>query len=696
MAGSPALAWDKGRRLAELVGDRRALLILDGLEPLQYPPANSALKGHLKDQGITALLTGLAAKSAGLCVVTTRYSVTDLKSYWQSTAPEVKLLRLLKEAGVDLLQKLGVRKSSGTQAEFEKLVEDVKGHALTLNLLGKFLHDAHTGDIRKRDLVRLEEADDEEQAGHAFRVMDAYVAWFESEGDKGKRAVALLRLLGLFDRPATGDCIAALMKKPPIPGLTDSLAGLSDAQRNVVLTRLEEAHLLTVDRDGAGTLLSLDAHPHIREYFAKRLLEGQPAAWQAGHKRVYEHLCEATKDKPKPTLEDLQPLYQAIAHGCHAGMQQTASYDVYRDRILRSNEFYSTRMLGAFGADLGAVACFFEPPWSRVSSALSEAEQAWLLNLAAFRLRALGRLTEAVQPMRTALELGIKQEGWKSVAVLASNLSELELTLGMIADSVRDAERAVDYAARSGDAFQQISKSTRHGDALHHAGLRAKALKCFSDAEGMQAAWQPKYPLLYSLAGFFYCDLLLANAERATWQRVFDTSAQASLVGQHLSLALQDCKGVETRAKQMLEWERGMRGAPILDFALHHLMLGRASLYGAILGGREIGPARADIEQAVHGLRQAGQQDDLPRGLLTRAWLRFLQGDRAAAEADLNEAYEIAERGPMPLHVADVHLYRARLFRDRDELQKARILIDKHGWERRRDELNDAEAALKP
>jgi hypothetical protein len=88
--------------------------------------------------------------------------------------------------------------------------------------------------------------------------MDAYVRWFESEGEKGKRALSVLRLLGLFDRPATADCVAALLKAPAIPGLTDALVGMSEAQRNVVFTRLEAAKLLTVNRDSAGTLLSLD------------------------------------------------------------------------------------------------------------------------------------------------------------------------------------------------------------------------------------------------------------------------------------------------------------------------------------------------------------------------------------------------------------------------------------------------------
>jgi len=49
MAGSAQGAFDKGRRLAQLVGERRALLILDGLEPLQFAPT-SPTPGELKDQ----------------------------------------------------------------------------------------------------------------------------------------------------------------------------------------------------------------------------------------------------------------------------------------------------------------------------------------------------------------------------------------------------------------------------------------------------------------------------------------------------------------------------------------------------------------------------------------------------------------------------------------------------------------------
>lgn len=140
----------------------------------------------------------------------------------------------------------------------------------------------------------------------------------------------------------------------------------------------------------------------------------------------------------------------------------------------------------------------------------------------------------------------------------------------------------------------------------------------------------------------------------------------------------------------MFEWRSP--NDSILDIALGHLTLSRALLYRAILEGSAIETAQADVEQAVACLRRGGRQDYLPQGLLTRAWLRSALGDPDGARADLAGAQEIAERGPMPLHLADVHLYRARLFHDRAALAEARRLVEKHGYGRRREELADLEA----
>ena len=739
MAESSQGAFDKGRRLAQLVGERRALLILDGVEPLQYAPT-SPTPGELKDQGIAALLKGLAAANHGLCVVTTWYSIPDLRAYWQTTAPQKSLPHLSKVAGVALLQSLGVK---GNQKEFETLVEDVKGHALTLNLLGGFLKRAFKGDIRQRNRVKFEKADDKTQGGHAFRTMAAYEQWLLTGGDEGCREVAILRLMGLFDRPADARCLEAL-RNESIPDLTEPLFLLQDDDWEFSLTGLEEAKLLTVTRDAAGTLLALDAHPLLRDYFARQLRTQHPEAWRAAHRRLYEHLCATTPDKPKPTLEDLQPLYQAVAHGCQAGMQQEARAKVYRDRIARRQEAYSTAKLGAFGSDLGAVACFFEQPWSRLSPSLTETDQAWLLNQAAFCLLALGRLTEALDPMRATMKINAGKSEWKNAAVCASNLSELELTLGEVTGAVGDAEHSVTYAGRSGDAFQKLCNRTTHADALHQAGRRAEAQARFREAEEMQAEDRPEYPLLYSVLGFRYCDLLLAAPERAAWQCILGSAGFRPAVSGILpetppragtdktrssneaatSSAVQDarrsrkdarapqiqsCRTVSQRAAQTLKWEEGTPGAPILDFALHHLTLGRAALYEGILQGSSLDPCHASLQRAVDGLRRAGRSDYLPRGLLTRAWLRSLTGAESA-QSDLDEAWEIAERGPMPLFLADIHLHRARLFgrhapgttgeqypweSPAADLAAARALIMKHGYLRRLEELEDAEAAAR-
>ena len=66
--------------VVKLIGGRRCLLVLDGLEPLQYPPG--AMHGMLKDPGMAALLRGLAGKNEGLCVVTTRERVDEIKQHY--------------------------------------------------------------------------------------------------------------------------------------------------------------------------------------------------------------------------------------------------------------------------------------------------------------------------------------------------------------------------------------------------------------------------------------------------------------------------------------------------------------------------------------------------------------------------------------------------------------------------------------
>ena len=697
-AAGSASPYEKGQRLARIVGNRRSLLILDGIEPLQYSPA-SATPGELKDAGLAALLKSLAADSDGLCVVTTRYSLLDLKGFWETTTPEEKIQRLSREAGVHLLKTLGVR---GTTSELELLVEDVKGHALTLTLLGTYLRDAHGGDIRKRDVVKLEEAA-EEQDSPAFQLIEAYERVFD-EDDRGKRALAVLRLLGLFDRPMTADCLAALLEDPAIPNLTDPLIELSEAQRNLAFRRLEEAKLITIERDESATLVSLDGHPLLREYFARQLRTQQLDAWEEAHWRLCQYFYNTAPKKPEPTLEDLQPLYQAIAHGCQAGLKKEVADGIYFSRITLGDEFYNTKKLGAYATDLGAIVGFFETPWTRVSSVLPESDQALLLNVASFDLRALGRLNEALKPARASVQAQVKLENWTQAAINASNLTELELMLGEMDKALSDGEMTVTYADLTDDSSLKMLKRPTYAEALHQAGRSADAQALYVEAEQMQKELQPHYPWFYALRSFRFCELLLDPAERTAWRRVLMEKHEEEYEDESVLREVSERGAFSLTVDQNNNW--------LLDIALDYLTIGRSFLYATVLGKSDL-PSEAKqsavknmLDEAVSRLRHAGQQAMVPHGLLTRAWFRSFTGINTGADSaqtDLDEAWEIAERGPMRLLMADIHLHRARLFfreakypwtSPATDLKAAEELINKCSYHRRDEELADAKRVI--
>jgi hypothetical protein len=181
---NPALnPWDKGQRLAEAVAAERTLLLLDGVEPLQYPPGTSA--GALRAPGLKALLGHLvSAGHPGLCLITSRERLTDLAEYErtrdhpQGRVRTLDLGNLGPADGARLLHRLGVRRAGAARIqegdpELLALSQDLDGHALTLSLLGRWLALACEGDVRRRDQVDFTEADREVQHGHAFKVMAA-------------------------------------------------------------------------------------------------------------------------------------------------------------------------------------------------------------------------------------------------------------------------------------------------------------------------------------------------------------------------------------------------------------------------------------------------------------------------------------------------------------------------------------------
>lgn len=670
-AGSP---WDKGERLAALVRAQKTLLILDGLEPLQSDVAVE--RGKVKDPGLAVLLAELARDNPGLCVITTRELVADLAPF-AGTARQENLEHLSPAAGRALLRIGGVQ---GTDAELEALSAAFGNHALAVTLLTSYLqalpgHPAsRAGEIPDLDAP-------EEKGKHPRRVMAAFAARF---GDGPE--VELLQVLGLFDRPAELAAIEAVRAAPPIPGLTEHISKMDAAAWLRLLESLRRVKMIAAESRHRDEVL--DAHPLVREHFGEQLKLTNAAAWREAHGRLYEYYKGSAPERPC-TLEAMAPLFAAVAHCCAAGRHQEALLEVYWRRIQRGNEFFTTTILGAFGADLAALAGFFDPPWRRPVAGLRESDKAFVLNQAGFRLCALGRLVEAMEPMTAALDRAIAQRDWKNAAIGAGNLSELSLAAGDLPAALRTAEQSVELADRSGDAFGRLYNCTTLADALHQAGRMDEAAARFSEAEAMQAARQPEFPLLYSLQGYRYCDLLLAQGQ---------------------------AEEVLRRAGQTLEWASKASGVSLLDIALNHLSLGRAHLMLALAqaAAATLAPssfvlrpssgrasAASELDRAVTGLRQAGRQDYIPLGLLARAALRRATREFDRTRRDVDEALGIATRGGMRPYEADCHLEYARLCLAlgdatgaREHFTVARRMVAEMGYGRREGEVAELEGAL--
>jgi len=340
-------AWEKGERLAKLIAHRRTLLVLDGLEPLQNPPG--PLEGRVREPSLQALLRELAAFNTGLCVITTRTPVADIADYERTSALRRSLEQLSSDAGAKLLRALGVK---GDEVELRSASDDFRGHCLALTLLGSYLTDAYDGDIRRREEVSARLAHDLRQGSHARKVMESYQSWL-GEGPE----LAVLRMLGLFDRPADEQTFGVLLKSPAIPGLTESLTDLRPTEWQTILAKLRRARLLA--REDPHNPGQLDTHPLVREYFGEQLRSQQTDAWKECNRRLFHYYQTLVPQLPN-SFTEAEPLFSAVICACHAGLFREALHEVYVPRIQRRNACFAANVLGATGRLLSALVHFFE------------------------------------------------------------------------------------------------------------------------------------------------------------------------------------------------------------------------------------------------------------------------------------------------------------------------------------------------
>ncbi len=654
MANSPASARQKAQRLATLVRQQKTLLILDGVEPLQYP-LGEPHNGRMRDEGVKVLLKELASSNSGLCVVSTRQEIRELKDGLVLQQP---LSPLSPGAGADLLAEL--LRVKNRRQELEAASKEYYGHALALTLLGNLLREYHHGDIRQRHMIPpLEEED--VWGSHAKRVLTSYAMLLE-----GKPELGILRIMSLFDRPADVIVVNELRKYPAILAITEALVALSEIEWKRACKHLRDLGLL---QEGD----QLDCHPLIREHFAVELLVAHEEAWKEAHRRLYEYY-EALPEKEFPdTLEEMEPLYRAMGHGCKAGLYQEAFLEILVNRINRKSLHYSLYNLASYSSILAAIVFFFDTPWKVLNSKLSPNSEGTLMNFATWCLRAVGRLREAKDPNEIGLEFRKKNHDWSSAGIMASNLSELLLQLGEIKNAIDQGSEAVSISRASQNPRILLLAMAVLSEALLQAGNIDEVEVLFQEAEAMREANHLESRELEFVLSLHFREYLLLKEE---WTLLLNR--------------------IECTKPTVNEYDLLFEGA------INHLHTGKALHLQANKGDTgSLLKASTELTQCIASFRSVNRMDYIPQGLLARAALLRDMKDYEAAQADLDEVYEIADP-EMRLHLTDYHLESARLCLSignkhpeaQDQYEKAKKLIEETGYHRRYKELEELRTML--
>ena len=712
---SAALAWlggdapisvnpsERGHQLADLVRKQKMLLVLDGIEPLQYPLSSPHVGGQFTDESIRALLADLAEPGwKGLCLVTTRVPLTDLDRFQGTgTVVQLDLENLTAEDGAVLLQDLIVRRTP--RRELLDAVREIDGHALAVTLLGNYIRDVHDGHLAGRfDLDELTVF--AREGGHARRIMASYTNWLERYGQTAE--LAILRLIGLFDRPAEPEAMSALLADAAMTPYTGSLQIIGDENWSTAVDTLRKMGLLSRPiLQWPGTI---DAHPLVREHFRELVRRSDPDVWLQGNRTLFGYYQSQAPDFPE-TSGEMSQLYAAVTHGCAAELHQDVFDQVLLPRVWRDRRMnFSTRILGMTGSDLVALSNYFLPrQWQEIREiSLSPRARVLVLTNAGVRLRQLGRLIDArdcfgavAREINTEVADPVELED--ASYAFAQNCELLVIAGKLIKDLDRpgdesrtaqySAMHAIEHSSRGQEPYFSMHAHSTLGEVYFMLGDLQKAGELFEQARSIDRERHPRPPFLYS-QGLFRYGYYLIETGRA-------------------EQILSDASTDET-------WGTNAGDSSLLSQAIRILILGaahRAMIEAERRDTNFLAETEKLLDQAIDAFKYAGYSDYTVRGLLERAHFYRLRGGPEyyrKALRDLDDATIETARGQMDILFTDVLLQRAASYliywrtmtnSERDEirvkikesLKDAATRVDDLNYGRRRDMLTKLQAAAR-
>lgn len=653
---SKGTPWSKAARLANLIRESRTLLILDGLEPLQYPPGKK--HGQVENPAVSFLIRELASSNPGMMLITTRSAVADVKAFSDGRVATLHLTNLAESEGIELLRQYGVK---GSKQQFESVVRSYSGHPLSLSLIAGYLATVHRGELA-RLTVDHSVLDDTHHESHVSRIMSEYMQWLE-----GRPGLQILQLVSLMERTTKAVEVRDAARMRSEPGVTDQIFAISDAEFMYAIQELVFAKLLNSKMIGGEE--TIECHPLVKDCISKELQTNKREHWQRGNKLIFDHLLAQSPEDPQ-NMEDMEPLFHAVVHGTRAGNFEEA-FDLYFSKIKKGQ--FSIFTEGSHHADQTCIRSFFESRWTKPTASLSRESQMYLITSAATNLIYLGEIAEAIAPFEVSISWFVENEDWLQASVAAAPLLSMYIASGRL-DSATDLINEMEQVIHRSENEIAIAMASNFRAYIHYlAGDFEKAGKIFQQADSVLLKPIPDSPVMFPTISSYYCKYLLeigrltdalerslktfAWRQRKTWQVAIDTTS--------------------------------IYASDLLVLGLIFLKLGDKA------------NAKIQLDKQVELFRSADEWLYLPTGLNSRAKLHLALRDLESATRDLQEALEISEQTGAKfgeweacLDLAQLHIYKNDFPTASDYLSRARSIPEMRSYRFRDREIEELQSKL--
>jgi tetratricopeptide (TPR) repeat protein len=526
-----ALKWPE-LLLKNLRRQKRALLVLDGLEPHQVPEGR-ANAGSIDDAELREFIDELVQQPGNsTTVITSRVMPSSLKKHQSSG--QVRVIRLAPLELPSSLQVLAAAGLNPATAETLALAEGCKGHPLLLSLVGPAV--AHgTYDLAQfeRHSVPSELSGRNDFQLTVRRFIDSQLPTL------GAEAAAVLFATCMFDKPIEFDQLKArLLNRASIPRITSPLwrreargrARFSEALFVRGVESLKAAAMLSLKEGESGQRVlsaqpstwTLEVHPLIQTGIQATLMERYDLDWRKAHWTIYRTLVDSVKAWRPSVKEDLLTLYAAIPHGVRAGRGWRAGW-MYGLRCLRGFRAYSTNQHGMIGYDVEALSHYFQGRWATLKEdiGLGSFDKTQAYAWSGLVLIGTNRLDDGCTLMERGLSHAKETRNFVTASRTARHLGFIRAVAGHRSQSIALARESITLLEEQRPALyrlidralvmmphQRMSSRANLGCVLHYFGELEEAEAMFRQAEGIQAR-ATRYPRLRAIWGYRYADLLL-------------------------------------------------------------------------------------------------------------------------------------------------------------------------------------------